>query len=278
MPEERVRVTERRTVGVVPAIEGARLSWGGVWSGLLIGFGVLLLLGALGLAIGVTTADLGTGEGAGARGLGFGAGVWAVLSLLVALFIGGMVATRMGMVRDPLPAMLHGSLVWVLAMLGILYLAGSGISLGASALFDVAGGVARSAGAAVVSGAGSIAELASGDVQQILGRLNDPNTVATVVGLTGMSQDEARAALAGIRQRVEAARNDPAQAAVAAREGVQQLAARAGDRAQAAAQAAQPYAATTSWAALGAMVLSLVAAVAGARWGARRTADWITGV
>jgi hypothetical protein len=232
--------------------------------------GVLILLSAFGLAVGVTTADLGTGQGTGAKGLGIGAGVWAMLSLLVALFIGGMVAARIGIVRDRLTATLHGALVWVLAMLGILYLAMSGVSLGASALFNVAGGVARGAGAAITSGAGSLADLSSGDVNQILARLGDPTTISTVAAATGMSQEEARAMLGGIRQRVEAARNDPAQAAVAAREGVQQLAARATARAQAAAQAAQSYAATTSWATLGAMVLSLIAAVVGAGWGGRR--------
>ena len=123
IPEERRRGMERRaSVGIYPIVESARLSWGGVWSGLLIGVGVLLLLSALGLAIGVTTADLGTGEGAGAKGLGIGAGVWAMLSLLVALFVGGMIAARTGIVRDPFTAMLHGALVWVLALLGILYL------------------------------------------------------------------------------------------------------------------------------------------------------------
>jgi len=141
MPEERRRGIERRAaVGVYPAIESAGLSWGGVWSGLLIGLGVLMLLSAFGLAVGVTTADLGTGEGAGAKGLGIGAGVWAVLSLLIALFVGGVVAARTGSVRYQSTAYIHGALVWVLAMLGILYLAGSGISLGAGALFDVAGG------------------------------------------------------------------------------------------------------------------------------------------
>jgi hypothetical protein len=278
MPEERRRGIDRRAVSIYPAaLESVRVSWGGIWSGLLIGLGVLMLLSAFGLAVGITTADFGTGEGAGARGLGIGAGVWAGLSLLVALFIGGMVAARTGIVRYQSTALLHGALVWVLAMLGILYLAGSGISLGVGALFEVAGGVARGAGAVVASGAGSLAELSSGDVQQILARLGDPRTVSTVAGITGMSQDEARTALGDLRQRVEAARNDPARAASAAREGVQQLVARTGERAQAAARAAQPYAATTSWAALGAMVLSLAAALAGAAWGGRWMADRIAG-
>jgi hypothetical protein len=40
-----------------------------------------------------------------------------------------------------------------------------------------------------------------------------------------------------------------------------------------AAQQAQPYASAATWTAFGAMVVALVAAVAGAVWGARRAED-----
>lgn len=84
-------------------------------------------------------------------------------------------------------------------------------------------------------------------------------------GWRELSQDDARRALTDIRARVEAARNDPARAIAEAREGLRQLAARVADRATSAAR-------TTSWTALGAMVLSLLAAIGGAMWGARRAA------
>ena len=104
-------------------------------------------------------------------------------------------------------------------MLGILYLAGTGISLGMSGVL----GVARGAGSAVGGAAGGLTDLTSGDLDQMLARLNDPKTAGVVAGATGMSQDEARSALGDIRQRVEAARNNPEQAAAEARNGVQQL-------------------------------------------------------
>jgi hypothetical protein len=271
IPQERLRITER-PAPIPASTDALRVAWGGVWSGLLIGIGVLMLLGTLGLAIGISAAGLGTGEGAGARSLGIGAGVWAGISLLIALFLGGMVAARMGLVFDRATSALQGALVWVLAMLGIVYLATSGISLGVSTLLGVAGGVARTATGAVTAGAGSLADLDRGDVDQILARLGDPRTIETVAAATGMSTDEARSTLADIRQRVETARNDPARAAAAARDGVQQLTARAASRAAGAAQAAQPYASATSWFAFGEMLLSLIAAVAGALWGAQRAA------
>jgi hypothetical protein len=239
---------------------------------LLTALGALLLLGTLGLAIGISAADVGTGEGAGVRGLSIGAGIWGSLSLLIALFLGGFVATWVASLDRPADVV-QGTLVWVLAMLGILYLATSGIGLGASALFGMAGAAAQAAGGSITMGAGGLADLGRGDVDQILARLNDPTTIATVAGVTGMSQDDARSTLADIRQRVEAARSDPARAAAEARAAVQDLATKAGQRVTAAAQTAQPYAATTGWITLGAMVLSLIAAIAGAVWGSNRARE-----
>ncbi len=263
VPQERLRVAERTQL---TPLETARISWAGVWSGFLIGLGVLMVLSTLGLAIGISAADIGPGPGSDAKAFGIGAGIWAGLSLLIALFLSGMIASRVSMVVDRTVATTHGALVWVLTMLGILYLAGTGISLGMSGVL----GVARGAGSAVGGAAGGLTDLTSGDLDQMLARLNDPKTAGVVAGATGISEDEARSALGDIRQRVEAARNNPEQAATEARNGVQQLTARAKDRAASVAQQAQPYASRTAWAALAAMIVSLAAAVGGAFWGARR--------
>jgi hypothetical protein len=263
VPQERLRVAER-TQSI--RLETARISWAGVWSGFLIGLGVLMLLSTVGLAIGISAADIGPGQGSDAKTFGIGAGIWAGLSLLIALFLSGMVASRVSMVVDRTVATTHGALVWVLTMLAVLYLAGTGISLGMSGAL----GVVRGAGSVVSGAAGGLTDLTSGDLEQVLARLNDPKTAGVVAGATGMSQDEARGALADIRARVEAARDNPAQAAIEARNGFQQLAARAKERASSVAQQAQPYASRTAWIALAIMVVSLAAAVGGAVWGATR--------
>jgi ElaB/YqjD/DUF883 family membrane-anchored ribosome-binding protein len=263
VPQERLRVAERAQL---TPLETARISWAGVWSGFLIGLGLLMLLSTLGLAIGISTADIGPGQGENAKAFGVGAGIWAGLSLLIALFVGGMLASRVSVVVDRTVATTHGALVWVLTMLGVLYLAGAGISLGMSGVL----GVARGAGSVVTNAAGGLTDLTSGNVDQILARLNEPKTVGVVAGATGMSQDEARGALTDIRAEVEAARNNPEQAAAEARNGIQQLTARAKERASSVAQQAQPYASRTAWIALAIMIVSLAAAVGGAVWGAAR--------
>ena len=81
---------------VVP-VSGFKISWGGIWAGVLTVMGTLLFLTALGLAVGVSAVNPGQTE---AGTLGTGAAVWSGLSLLIALFVGGMAATRLGMVFD----------------------------------------------------------------------------------------------------------------------------------------------------------------------------------
>ena len=70
-------------------LQGPRVRWAGVMSGFFVAIGVLIIMGALGLAIGVTAlGDPRTATGETASGLGIGAGVWAFITMLVALFVG----------------------------------------------------------------------------------------------------------------------------------------------------------------------------------------------
>ena len=259
-------------------LKGMRLAWGGVWSGLLVAVGVMLLLGVLGLAIGVTTADIGTGRGDDGAGLGAGAAIWSALTLLIALFCGGLAATRTSMVYGRAAGLFEGVLIWVLSMLALIYMAGSGIGFLSNSVFSTLGGVSRGAASAVgMADMTDLGNLASGDMAQITARLSDPKTAQVVAAATGVSQEEARTRLAAIAQRVNAAKDDPAGAAAAARDGLQQLATQAGQRVERAAARAQPYASTTLWITLAAMVLSLLAAITGALMGRRQVAERLAG-
>lgn len=250
-------------VDAAATLEGDRVSWCGVWSGFLIGMGILLLLTALGLAIGISAVGSGADAGMNARGFGIGGAIWGGLSLLAALFIAGMVATRVDVVFDRTIALIQGALVWVLATLAILYLAGSGIGLVASGAFGLLSGLTGGVGA-VISSVPRVDDLASGDADQILARLRDPKTASMVAAATGMSEQEAQSTLARIQARVEAVRGDPAKAVAEARQGLRELLGQAGRRVAEAAAAAQSYASGALWTTLAAMVLSLIAATAGA--------------
>lgn len=263
---------------IVPPL-GPRVRWGGVTSGFFVAIGALLLLTALGLAIGITVLDdprVVTGEEV--SNLGIGAGIWAFISLLVAFFFGGMVSTQVTDRPDRPGAVIHAVLVWVLLMLFILWLMVSGITLGMSGLFSAMTALARGATAAVGIGAAAGGDLTQSlgldDPNQILARLNDPRTASTLATATGMSTEEARAALSDLRSRVEAVQNDPARVAAEVRTFLGQYAERAREQALRAAATAQRGATIGSWITFGVMLVTLAVAIAGAMSGVPSLQRW----
>ena len=259
---------QNTTASAAVSIQGFRVAWSSIWSGFLIAVGVVLLMTVLGLAIGVSAADVGPGQEGNAKGLGIGAAVWSGVSMIVALFLGGLVATRTGMIDDRAVKMTEGALVWVLSMLALIYMATSGIGMLSSGVFGALGGVTQGAAAAVKNV--DVSQLSSGDVSQVVARMNDPATARVVATATGTSEAEARRSLADIAQRVQAAKDDPAKASAEAKAGLERLGSQAGARVAQAAEQAQPYAAATMWSTLTAMVVALIAAVAGALAGGRQ--------
>lgn len=245
-------------------LQAFRLSWGGIWAGVLTVMGTLLFLTTLGIAVGISAADPGEGN---VEAFGTGAAVWTSLSLLIALFVGGMAATRLGLVFDKAAGAFEGALVWVLSFLIILWLASTGVRLVASGISGLFSGVTQTIGSVA---AGGQDDLSSGTVDQMLARLNDPQTARTLAAATGMSEQEVRSTLSGVAQRVEAARDNPEQAAMEIREGTRQLIDRARQQLPVMAERAQETATKTAWATFAAMLISLAAAVAGAMVGRRR--------
>ena len=265
--DRRVRVSERRR-GFYPAIlhaEGKKVSWGGIFGGVLVAVGVLLLLSALGIAVGISAAQPGETE---ASTLGMGAGIWAALSLLIALFVGGMVSTRIGAISDRTTGFFEGALVWVVAILMMIYFAGSGVSMLAGGAFRMVGGATQAIGAVMQSGGGVDV---SGSVDQILQRLRDPRTAQQIAQASGMQQGEVESALNDTAQRVEASRDNPTRAAAEAKQGMAQLMekAKSSGALEQKAEEMKPGATRAAWITFGALLLSLVAAVLGAMSGRR---------
>lgn len=203
------------------SFDGLRISWGGIWAGVLTVLGTLLFLTTLGLAVGISAADPGNTD---AGALGLGAAIWSGLALLIALFVGGMAATRLGMIYDRATGAFEGALVWVLSFVAILWLASSGVQLVASGISSV---------------------------------------------FSGVTQSEAA--------RAEAARDNPEQAAAEVRRGAEELLSRARQQLPAAAERVQNTATTTAWITFAAMLISLIAAVAGAMAGRKRAAQRLVG-
>lgn len=268
-PGDDRRVGERRR-GFYAAMlhtEGKKVSWGGISGGVLVALGLLFLLGALGVAIGISAADPGQTD---ASTLGAGAGIWAAVSLLLALFVGGMVSTRIGAISDGTTGFFEGALVWVVSMLLMVYLASSGVGMIAGAASSLVGGATQAA-SSVLQGGGANVDV-SGSVDQITQRLKDPKTAQQIASATGMQQNEVQQSLSQTAQRVEQNRDDPTKAAAEAKTGMSELMqkAKSSGALQQKAEEVQPKASRAAWMTFGALVLSLLAAVIGAMVGRRR--------
>ena len=259
------RTNERRRIAYPAALraEGMRVSWGGIFGGVLVAVGFLLLMTALGLAVGITAAQPGETE---ASALGTGAGIWAGVSLLIALFIGGMVSTRIGAIFDGTTGFFEGALVWVVSVLLMLYFASSGIGMLAGGAFKMVGGAAQA-----VSSVMQPTSDMSGSVDQIVQRLKDPKTAQQIASATGMEASEVQASLGETAQRVENNRINPTQAIAEAKQGVAQLMekAKSSGALQQKAEDVKPQATKAAWITFGALLLSLLAAVLGAMAGRR---------
>ncbi|MDT0576870.1 hypothetical protein RM533_11875 [Croceicoccus sp. F390] len=130
----------------------SRVSWGAIFAGTVVGVAVLLLLALAGMALGLSSMDFGPGE-SGFSGIPTGAGIWLVVSQLIALAIGGFVAGRLAAIPKSTSTAFHGAAVWGLATLLTAYMAssavGSIVNSATSLIGSVSSGIAQVAPAAV---------------------------------------------------------------------------------------------------------------------------------
>ncbi len=209
---------------------GFRLSWGAVFAGLVVAIALQLTLTLLGAAIGFSAWQPGESTGA----LGVGAAIWAIVSVLLSLFIGGRTTGRLAGILTRTDGILHGILLWALSTIVAVWLLASGVSA-------LAGGATSLVGNVLGVGAQAASQVAGGAAASRSGR-----AAASDLGESAESLVQAN------RQRAES------------------LADTLGTRAAAVARDAEGAADTGAWLALLALGLSLGAAVAGTVTTARR--------
>ena len=187
-------------------VEINQVAWGAVFAGVAIGLITQLLLNMLGIGIGLATLDPGTSDNPSASGLSIGAGIWWVLSGIIASFAGGWIAGRLaGKPRESTGGW-HGVTSWAVTSLIVVYLltsAVSGIVGGAlGALGSAAKGVASTAGTAATVAApaaqgqgGAIVGTVKDKVEQATGGVDIGNTAKAVIG-GATSDDPAKQAAA----------------------------------------------------------------------------------
>jgi hypothetical protein len=276
---------------VGPAVP-PRISWGAVLAGAVVGVAAGLSLNILGAAVGASVVDAVGQETPDARTLGIVGGIWLIVANLIGLAIGGYVAARLSGTADATDSILHGLSVWAVGVLiaaaltgNLLAGAASTVSQGVSA---IAGGASEVVGEAAGAVAGPMAERV--DPRQVIERAQ--SALRTGGDPAAMTSEQRGAEIAQLlTQRVTRGELDGGQrqrlsALVAAEYGIapeeaerrlQQVEAQATatlreaeQRAREAADAAATGAAVAAYWLFAALLFGAIAAVIGARLGARR--------
>jgi hypothetical protein len=120
-------IEERTSYGTPMLAYGERranhhVSWGALFAGAIVALASWILLYAIGLAIGLSSVD--PGDMSSAKVAGIGTGIYSLLSPLIALFCGGMVASRLAGLASHKDGALHGVVVWGLTTLAGLMVIG----------------------------------------------------------------------------------------------------------------------------------------------------------
>jgi hypothetical protein len=233
--------TERRQNIPAPL---RRVSWGAIFAGASIATAIMVLLGFLGVAIGATISDPISGDTPSARAFGIGAGLWWIVSGILAVLAGGWAAARIAGLRRKGEGPLHGLVTWAVTTTALVVLMSSAIG-------------------AIASGAFQAVSLGS----QFIDR--DAITSRAMRGVSGVSgqRNDAR--------RDRASLDDPARGATSPKEGDERASAATEQDARQAAQAATDALAMAAWWACLFLLLTAVAASVGGLLGTprARTAD-----
>lgn len=154
---EVVRTTNRNpreTVGVTPAedirtVVVNQVSWGAVFAGAAIALVMQIILNMIGLGVGLSAVDIAQGDTPSAGTLSIGAGIWWVISGIIAAALGGYIAGRLSGKASESTTAYHGLISWAVATLTVVYLLSSAASGLMGGAMNTASSVLGGAGKAV---------------------------------------------------------------------------------------------------------------------------------
>jgi hypothetical protein len=158
-----------------------RLRWSAVFAGTVCGVGFWMLLQLLGLGIGLAAVDAGDAESL--RGVGVGTTVWSLVSPLIAMFFGGVLAGKLAQTYDRNVAAVHGLVMWAITSI-------VGLCATIWIVAMIAAGAARTSGVALD---------ATGHVMSWIGNTAERAPTLRDLGDLGIDTDDL---LAPINQRL----------------------------------------------------------------------------
>lgn len=133
----------------------SRVSWSAIFAGAVMALAVYFLLSILGIAVGLSAVNR-----VGENELATGAAVWAIATLLVALFFGGWITSKSTVGENKTEAVIYGVLLWGVLFAFLLVGMAGGVRIGFAALL----GEERGASPAVTRPVISEADLRSAGV------------------------------------------------------------------------------------------------------------------
>ncbi len=187
------------------------VSWGAILVGVAIALVTQLLLNLLGVGVGVATLDPGTADNPDATAFSMAAGVWWVLSGVIAALVGGYAAGRLCGRPKESTAGWHGVAAWATTTLVIFYLLTSTLGAVAGGLYSTVVGTVGAASGAATEAAGAQAQRGVNPFAAIEAEIRE-----AAGGDTQAAQDAAvsavQALLTGNQAEAEAARTKAAEA------------------------------------------------------------------
>lgn len=105
-----------------------RVRWGPILAGLVTAISAQLVLSGIGAAIGFTTIANSGAPRSNADVVGSAVGIWSIISLLIALFLGGWITARACGPMNRGTALLNGAILWATTLAFSAWLLSSGVS------------------------------------------------------------------------------------------------------------------------------------------------------
>jgi hypothetical protein len=180
------------------------ISWGAVFAGAIIGLVIQLILNMVGIGVGLSTVDAVAGDSPSASSISIGAGLWWVISGIIAAGIGGYLAGRLSGKPSHSTTAYHGLISWAVSMLVVVYLlssAASGLIGGAlSGATSVLGGAGKAVGGSVqtaVQAAAPTLNNMNDPMSRIEGQVRSASGGQDPAALRDAAATSVRAALSG---------------------------------------------------------------------------------
>jgi hypothetical protein len=111
---------------------GSRVSWGAILAGAVLALATCFVLQLIGQAIGVSISDRMSRDK-----IGFGAAVWASLTLICGLFVGGWVTSQCVVGETNAESVVHGIIMWGVSLALLLWATSSGVNSNFTAMMQL---------------------------------------------------------------------------------------------------------------------------------------------